>query len=220
DLACNSEPKGFGGANVGVQHEVVHIDQLATQQEASTLNKSSTGENAIIDLSDISSDQANAFCKKGCDHFNLLGLIFGKSTATSLLARASTQLEKEFITGQKRSSATLDDDLEGLFPFPPKKIASISRQKKGSKSSKMDNAMDAWATFSLARTEKYKRTCQVNTVNGAYNIDVCMNVLEGIEVVGSQQHFRACAKFKDPEWHQMFLKMSAQRRKEWLDTLD
>ena len=159
-----------------------------------------------------------------------MGLVFAKSSATGLLARASTQvppnsdeereLEEEFITGQKRSSASLDDDLEGPFPCPPKKIGSTSGHKKESKSSKMDNAMDAWAAFSLARMEKYKRTCQATTVNDAYNIDTCMDVLEGIEGVGSQQYFRACAKFKDPEWRQMFIKMSAQRRKEWLDTLD
>ncbi|CAK9160126.1 unnamed protein product [Ilex paraguariensis] len=62
--------------------------------------------------------------------------------------------------------------------------------------------------------EKYKRTCQVNTVNDAYNIETCMDVLEGREGVGCQQHFRACAKFKDPEWCQMFMKMSALRTME------
>ncbi|CAK9182598.1 unnamed protein product [Ilex paraguariensis] len=145
--------------------------------------------------------QVKAFCKKRCDYFNLLELIFGKSIATVILARDSTQvpsncddeieLEEEFINGQKRSSTTLNDDLKGSFHPPPKKIASSSRQKRGSKSSKMGNAIDAWAAFSLARTEKYKHNCQNDMVNDAYSIDTCMDVLEGMEDVGCQQYFCA-----------------------------
>ncbi|CAK9171333.1 unnamed protein product [Ilex paraguariensis] len=140
--------------------------------------------------------QVKAFRTKGCEHFNFLGLIFGKSTTTCRLVDASTQvspnsneereLDEEFITCQKRSSASLDGDLEGPFPFPRKKIGSSSRDKKESKSSKMNNTMDAWAAFSLARMEKYKHTCPVNIVNDAYKINTCMDVLEGMEGVGSQ----------------------------------
>ncbi|CAK9136924.1 unnamed protein product [Ilex paraguariensis] len=128
-----------------------------------------------------------------CDDLGrCLGAIY---CAIGILACASTQvppivmrreLAEEFINGQKRSSASLDNDLEGPFHPPHKKNASSLRQKKESKSSKMDNAIDAWAAFSMARMEKYKLSGHNDTVNDAYNNDTYMNVLEGMEDVGSQ----------------------------------
>ncbi|CAK9147497.1 unnamed protein product [Ilex paraguariensis] len=162
----------------------------------------------------MTNPQAKCFCKKGCDHFNLLGLIFEKSIATGILARTSTQ--GPLTSNEERELE--EEFMNGPFDPPPKKNVSTSSQKE-SKSSKIDNAIDAWIAFSIVRLEKYKCSGHNNHVDDPYSIEICMDVLEAIKDVDSQQYFRACAKFKDHEWRQMFLKMSVLRRKEWLDQI-
>ncbi|CAK9136462.1 unnamed protein product [Ilex paraguariensis] len=180
--------------------------------------------------------QTKCFHKKGCDHFNLLGFNFQKSTAADTLARASTQipptsnekreLEKEFLKDSssiKRPFVNLDggDDFEGPFERPHKKIVSTLSHgtHKDIKSSKMDRALDAWNAYSLERLDKYKRFGDDDLGDDPSHIDTCMDVLESMEDIEAKQYFHVCEKFKDPEWRRMFIKMSAIRRSQWVKSL-
>lgn len=56
-------------------------------------------------------------------------------------------------------------------------------------------------------------------ISDPYSVDNVMDVLESIEDVSSTSYSKALVRFHDPIWRQMLIKMSALRRKQWLDLL-
>uniref|UniRef100_A0A5B7C409 Uncharacterized protein n=1 Tax=Davidia involucrata TaxID=16924 RepID=A0A5B7C409_DAVIN len=98
-----------------------------------------------------------------------------------------------------------------------------SRPMKESRISKIDSVLDALTTIFLARAEKYRASKCTHEVcsNVSYPCTIveCMNVLNAIEGVEANHYFKACEKFKDPNWRIVFIKMSAMRRRQWLESL-
>ncbi|XP_012567316.1 uncharacterized protein [Cicer arietinum] len=81
----------------------------------------------------------------------------------------------------------------------------------------MANALLAWAKESKAKTdailmERFKS----RSINADYSLTKCVNVLNEIEDITDHVYMKALEKFKDPDWREMFLSMSSDRRKGWL----
>ena len=107
--------------------------------------------------------------------------------------------------------------------FPP---SDLSSKSKSSKSTKMDEALAAWAKSLNAKTEatlekvKRKRENEVSSpLRELSTIEDCMEVLEGMEDVDDIAYLKALEKFTSSDWRRMFMKMSESRKKLWLNSL-
>ncbi|XP_050234847.1 uncharacterized protein LOC126683061 [Mercurialis annua] len=176
------------------------------------------------------------FKKNGCKNYEILGQIFNKSTATGHLHHASTQLpptsdderlnEEEFLNkgvhvqdGEKSKGKRAADDF----------LPDCVRVKKESKFEKIDSCLEMWASSldarkerDLAKAERYKALCN-NTTNISmdnYSIEACMDILETMENVSDGAYIKALEKLKDVDWRKMFIKMSNDRKKAWLNNLE
>ncbi|KAL5699869.1 hypothetical protein ACHQM5_030706 [Ranunculus cassubicifolius] len=181
------------------------------------------------------------FRKSGCKNYHLLTQVFGKSTATGKLHHASTQLppnsdderqiEEDILSKGKTvceaevSASGSSKDKRSCDDFLPDYI----RVKKVSKTEKFDACFEMWATSLEARAQKdlakaarYKEKSgskATSPISNPYTIEECMDVLEMIEDVSDESYNNALEKLKDEDWRKMFIKMSAPRRKTWLDRL-
>lgn len=181
-----------------------------------------------------------SFRKHGCKNYQLLTQVFGKSTATGQLHHASTQLppssdeerqtEEVFLskstnnmseseTGSSKGKRPADEFIPGCI-----------RVKKEGKFEKLDSCLQMWATSlearaqkDLAKVESYKEKSSkkaTSPISDPYSVDNCMDVLETMEGVSDDAYNKVVAKFKDPYWRNVFLKMSESRRKAWVANLE
>ncbi|TQE14380.1 hypothetical protein C1H46_000299 [Malus baccata] len=188
---------------------------------------------------------ASRFRSKGCSHYEVLGQIFNNTTATGQMQYASTnsppnsdserELEAGFLTtgahirqSTGSGSKAFSEGHEGTSTkrcalFPP---SDLSSKSKSSKSTKMDEAIAAWAKSLNAKTEatlekvKRKREREVSSpLRELSTIEDCMEVLEGMEDVDDTAYLKALEKFTSSDWRRMFMKMSESRKKLWLNSL-
>ncbi|KAL5723758.1 hypothetical protein ACHQM5_007114 [Ranunculus cassubicifolius] len=90
----------------------------------------------------------------------------------------------------------------------------------------MEACFQKWATSldgqkDIAEYEANQRKFfeAASPVSNPYTIEDCMDVLEMIEGISDESYNNVLEKFKDEDWRKMFIKMSAPRRKMWLDRL-
>ncbi|PQQ06240.1 L10-interacting MYB domain-containing protein isoform X2 [Prunus yedoensis var. nudiflora] len=190
---------------------------------------------------------ASRFRSKGCPHYDLLGVIFNNTTATGQMQYASTnsppyydaerELENDFLTtgahiglNREIGSRGFSEGDEGtsnknkhaaLFPQ-----SDLPSRSKSSKSTKMDEAIEAWAKSLNAKTKvslaRLKRKGE-KEVSSPYrelsSIEDCMEILEAMEGVNDDAYVKALDKFTNSDWRKMFVKMSDPRRRVWLNSL-
>ncbi|XP_048426386.1 L10-interacting MYB domain-containing protein [Pyrus x bretschneideri] len=171
--------------------------------------------------------------------------IFNNTTATGQMQYASTnsppnsdserELEAGFLTTDahiKQStgsgSRAFSEGHEGTSTkrcalFPP---SDLSSKSKSSKSTKMDEAIAAWAKSLNAKTDatlekvKRKREREVSSpLRKLSTIEDCMEVLKGMEDIDDTAYLKALEKFTSSDWRRMFMKMSESRKKLWLNSL-
>ncbi|CBI31047.3 unnamed protein product, partial [Vitis vinifera] len=94
----------------------------------------------------------------------------------------------------------------------------------------MSDALQAWTEAtkaktkaSLAKVERYKKAKNLEENNFTINLDffltICVHLLERIEQIDNDNYMKAVEKFKDPDWREIFVNMSMDRKKAWLARL-
>lgn len=163
------------------------------------------------------------FKKNGCKLYPLLTSLFGSSTTPDNSHNASNSspqtLEEHRLgiegaeSGSKKRKS--HDDAEGLFGIIEK--------------DKYETFMDVWTQSiiakkerDLAKAKKYKtKTNEVtNPMKEEFSIVDCMAVLEATPGVSKTSYNKTLSYFLDANWRQIFLLMSKDRRKGWLDSLE
>ena len=181
-----------------------------------------------------------SFKKNGCKNYELLGQVFSKSTATGHLHHASTQLpptsdderqnEEEFlnkgvhvIESEKSSTDNSKKRTNDDFPL------GYVRVKKESKLEKLDACLEKWTSSlnagierDLAKAEIYKS--QSNQASSAvldpYSIEACMDILETMDSISKYVYNKALEKFMNQDWRKIFILIGANKRQDWLESLD
>ncbi|PIA33812.1 hypothetical protein AQUCO_04000110v1 [Aquilegia coerulea] len=85
------------------------------------------------------------------------------------------------------------------------------------------SSLEARTQKDLAKASKFKDDHSSNKatspISDPYTIEECMDVLEMMEDVTDESYNKVLEKFKDKDWRKIFMKMSAPRRKMWVDGL-
>ena len=107
-------------------------------------------------------------------------------------------------------------------------IPGCLRVKKESKFEKIDSCLEMWASSlnarkerDLAKAEKYKAECNISTTaqTDSYSIDSCIDALEAMKNVSDDAYIKALEKFKDVDWRKIFMRMSNDRKRVWLNSI-
>ncbi|XP_068322067.1 L10-interacting MYB domain-containing protein-like [Pyrus communis] len=144
--------------------------------------------------------------------------IFNNTTATGQMQYASTN---------SPPNSDFERELEAGFLTTGAHIRqSTGSDSRSSKSTKMDEAIAAWAKSLNAKIEatlekvKRKREREVSSpLRELSTIEDCMEVLEGMEDIDDTAYLKALEKFTSSDWRRMFMKMSESRKKLWLNSL-
>ncbi|KAL6565400.1 hypothetical protein OROGR_002351 [Orobanche gracilis] len=182
---------------------------------------------------------AGQFRRKGLDHYNLMAIIFNKNSATGVLHHSSTQdppntdeeneLENQYLNNgvhvnlDNDSSADEVHEVEhttrrGKRPIQVKE----SKPRKDSRTNQMGDALAAWADASKARAERYRGQSMEATsslLTADYSMTKCVTSLGEIEGLSVDTYMKACEKFKEAEYREMFLPMPTEMRQAWLNRL-
>lgn len=93
------------------------------------------------------------------------------------------------------------------------------RGKREFRTLEVGEALKEWAEASKAKTPTISRFEESSQCN-AYSITNCVRCLESIEGVDGSTYIKAIKMFKDVDWREMFMAMSAERRLVWLASLE
>ncbi|KAK7391286.1 hypothetical protein VNO78_19700 [Psophocarpus tetragonolobus] len=95
--------------------------------------------------------------------------------------------------------------------------------KKESRSTKMGEALAAWAEASKAKTDRYRsKSMEVATSHVTvpdYFITKCINMLIEIEDLLDDIYVKAIEKFKEPEYREVFIVLTDARKLVWLNRI-
>ncbi|CAL5183411.1 unnamed protein product [Lathyrus oleraceus] len=179
-------------------------------------------------------DKASQFQKKGCDHYKLLEIIFNKNNATGVLHHSSTQdppntdeeneLDNQYLNNGSASHVRVngdssDDDLHEVEHITRSGKRQVQvRSKKESTSHMMGEALSAWAKASLAKAERYRdRSVEATSrVTSDCSLTKCVTVLDEMEDIPHDAYGKALEKFMNPDWREVFIAMSVERKRGWV----
>ncbi|XP_045819331.1 putative F-box/FBD/LRR-repeat protein At1g78760 isoform X1 [Trifolium pratense] len=169
-------------------------------------------------------DKASQFQKKGCDHYKLLEIIFNKNNETDVLHYSSIQdqpnsivneLNNQYLNTESANNARVDNDssdndiqVEQIIHSGKQKIqVKDLTSMKESTSHQVGDALVAQAKIVEASSSHLTVDCSLTK---------CVVALEEIRDISDDIFGKALEKFKDPDWREMFIAMSNDRRRGWL----
>ncbi|KAK2415860.1 F-box/LRR-repeat protein [Trifolium repens] len=170
-------------------------------------------------------DKASQFQKKRCDHYKLLEIIFNQNNETEVLHDSSVQdqlntdieheLNNQYLNIESVNNAHVDNDSSDN-DIQEERIIRSGKQKiqvkdhtsmKESTSHQVGDALVAHANIVEASSSHVTRDCSLTN---------CVVALEEIKDISDDIFGKALEKFKDPDWREMFIAMSNNRRRGWL----
>ncbi|KAK2383259.1 hypothetical protein QL285_070729 [Trifolium repens] len=170
-------------------------------------------------------DKASQFQKKGCDHYKLLEIIFNKNNETEVLHHSSIQyqpntdivneLNNQYLNTESANNACVDNDSSDN-DIQVEQIIRSGKQKfqvkdhtsmKETTSNQVGDALVARAKIVEASSSHVTGDCSLTN---------CVVALEEIKDISDDIFGKALEKFKDPDWREMFIAMSNDRRRGWL----
>ncbi|KAK6936073.1 Myb/SANT-like domain, partial [Dillenia turbinata] len=179
---------------------------------------------------------AKRFRKKGCPMFNELGLIFGDPEAKFKDVYPLSQypvcdedkLDLEDASTNDTPSAFPSDSSEGNDYHP--QSTRRQRQRSPTPTSYIHGKHELRAVGNAEAKKEWTAEaakCQISTLHtleasppsSAFSITNCVKCLELIEGVDGNTYIKAINMFKDADWREMFMAMSAERRLVWLASL-
>lgn len=191
---------------------------------------------------------AAQYKKQGLEHYELLDIIFNRSTATGILQvhHASIQdppnyadeleLENEYINGAVHIDREGDDDvapqiIERVTSSGKRTIEFVEKNKKKEcRTNQMGDALQARAEASKARAkvqlakverlrERSMEASSARDISYDYSIAKCVCALNRIDNVSDDVYVKAMEKFTDNAWRELFITIPLERKKAWLDRL-
>ncbi|KAK4803587.1 hypothetical protein SAY86_003404 [Trapa natans] len=179
-----------------------------------------------------------AFRKRGCDHFDLLGQIFGGSSPSGLAQHSSStheQLEEEFIAtkvsgSEQDSPSEGEGDSESFKDLVGKRTGQLVLEERCKKRNTTESTVEASVSTKSEVPNKTKcgsgnsmseraRTRTPNKITDPYSIELCMDALNSMEDISTASYNACLEKFTDRIWRKMFMMMPVSRRKGWLEGL-
>lgn len=168
---------------------------------------------------------ANRFRKKGCPMFNELGIIFGESIikGKNIVPIAQYPLidEEDKLDFEDASTNATPSTFPNYTSSDGEDYPSQSTRRRqrsptpssyvGGKRVETGEAYKEW-TPSMMKVE-------MSPESSAFSITNCVKCLESIEGVDGSTYLKAIHMFKDVDWREMFMAMSAERRLVWLASL-
>ena len=129
--------------------------------------------------------------------------------------------------------------VEGVTTHSIKHATDSLLEHKGKKEfrlSQMGNALKPWVEASKARTkisrartkallsrvERYKSGTSSEATSAGTNdfiITKCMTALQTIELLDNDKYLKVVEKFTTSEWREIFMNMSNEKKRTWLDRL-
>ena len=161
-------------------------------------------------------------------------IIFNKNNATGVLHHSSTQdppntdeeneLDNQYLNNGSVSHVRVngdssDDDLHEVEHITRSGKRQVQvRSKKESTSHMMGEALLAWAKASLAKAERYRdRSVEATSrVTSNYSLTKCVTVLDEMEDIPHDAYGKALEKFMNPDWREVFIAMSVERKRGWV----
>ncbi|AES90490.2 Myb/SANT-like DNA-binding domain protein [Medicago truncatula] len=171
-------------------------------------------------------DKASQFQNKGCDHYKLLEIIFNKNNETEVLHHSFTQdqpntdkeneLNNQYFNTRSANIVCVDDDSSNNDIQEVGRITCNEKQKievkehifrKESTTHQIGEALVERGKIVEASSSHVTKDCSLTK---------CVVALEEIEDISDDIYGKALEKFKDPDWREMFIAMSKDRKCGWL----
>ncbi|XP_071711724.1 uncharacterized protein [Rutidosis leptorrhynchoides] len=189
---------------------------------------------------------ASRFRKKGCPMYNELVIIFGDTICNDAyplaqyrsLSDEKVDQETESTNETPRnspidninSSSNKDSGKHGTTRHrPPSPTHSLLKNKEAKLDLPADTSLRETVKVTVSnkqgsdpvsdRTQAFKNL-NVCPEPGSYSITNCVKCLESIDDLDAATYVKAIKLFKDVDWREMFMAMSAKRRLDWLTSLD
>lgn len=138
------------------------------------------------------------------------------------------RLEEEYLAGGEVGEGTCSCTRKHKLDVDTESLPGMRRVKKNSGKDKSDAIVDSRPQSMIARKEKdlakaEKLRAQPTKVTSSmveeFSIIDCMAVLEATPNVSSTSYLMAIKFFPKLSWRKIFLSMSEDKRKTWLDSL-
>ncbi|KAK6124246.1 hypothetical protein DH2020_041998 [Rehmannia glutinosa] len=164
--------------------------------------------------------------KKGLPHYDLCTEMFSKSVATGAFARSSVfgpldsdeegDLDPTYkVTTQTEGIPLGVGTPTSLDPLQqPSSLYKASDKKaaKSTRSSRLDEAIDAWTSVNKESVKRMKK--KSNDV-----VEDCMAALEAMEGLSEKKFFLAQDAFLKRTRRKMFLLMNEDKKRKWVESL-
>lgn len=141
-----------------------------------------------------SNDRTTQFQKKGCDHYKLLGIIFNnkkENEAFHYSSNEENELDNQYLNIVRGSR--VHNDMQEVECV----TCSVKRKIPLKDTMNMCMSRDEATSF----------------VSSDCSITKCVAALEEIEDISNDIYLKALKEFKDPDWREMFIAMSNDRRR-------
>ncbi|KAJ0972318.1 hypothetical protein J5N97_020277 [Dioscorea zingiberensis] len=161
--------------------------------------------------------------KEGCEHYSVLVEMFDGTLASAQGAPSETDHgDGDHFNGPFEAGAS-SDGRRGKSPF--------ERRSKPRKMDRMDLLVDQWISSNESRCEesslrkKYFEGILAKMAEGSekqddlFSVDVCMEILNGMEGLTDDMYSKFSQSMRDPVTRNMFIRVPAKRRLEWLKNL-
>ncbi|KAG6521492.1 hypothetical protein ZIOFF_018613 [Zingiber officinale] len=171
------------------------------------------------------------------------------STQLPLTSDEERELEEAFINrGVNSYVEVVDDENEDVRGEPNNRQCRVaessnSHRRKNPKLSrieKYETCMDKWSntmeqlsgesisrqkylelrTAKLEREQDISFSSGTSVFNDPYSIEMCMQILNGMESLSTQSYTKATKAFFKPGLREIFMKIPSNKRAEWLDFLN
>ncbi|KAJ0021710.1 hypothetical protein Pint_32112 [Pistacia integerrima] len=152
--------------------------------------------------------KAKRFQKKGCSMFNELGVIFDTSTN-------ATPSGFPCESGDDKDYTSQNSLHQPRSPTPTSYLGG----KREARTLDIVEGLREWTEVTKPITPIFIRS-EASPQSNAFSITNCVKCLESIEGVDGSTYMKAIKMFKDVDWREMFIAMSAERRLVWLASLE
>lgn len=188
------------------------------------------------------------FRRRGCPLYNELRVIYGepvaKSTDVSQVAQCSLDTDVKCLEDQS-TTASPSESVRGSSDNEDYPSRSVRQRRQKLPSSRNEAqvvkdlrpivagaALESTQIIVPCRTsdEKHAEVSYVQTPatdhagtvqsGSPFSITNCVECLESIQGIDATTYLKAIKMFKDVDWREMFMAMSAERRLNWLASLD
>lgn len=181
--------------------------------------------------------KARRFRKKGCPMYNELVIIFCDTAKDAYPLTRCLSLSDEKVDLENESTNATPQAFPVGSSSPGKDCQSVGKRHRSpspnpalhlhrNKEAKMDESLKETIRMTVSNKQGSDPISgRTQNIEGcpepsSFSITNCVKCLESIQDVDTATYIKAIKMFKDVDWREMFMAMSAQRRSDWLASLE